>query len=113
MAIAAHLLCWETEALGEDDLEEAADEDDEDEDDDDEADDEAADVDMWLIFRLGDDVSHNEMECRRRTFSAEYWVRSFTTEQINKQGSPTGKQPLHPPPSSQGDIWCGQALDVE
>ena len=59
--------------MGDDDL------DDDDDDEDDEDDDDEDDVDIWLNFRL-DEVSHKDMECRRCTFSAVYWVRSFTTE---------------------------------
>ncbi len=52
------------------------DEDDEDEDDDVEED----EIDMWLYLRRTDELSHNAIEWRRCTFSAEYWARSFTTE---------------------------------
>jgi hypothetical protein len=71
------LFCCEKEALGEDALDDADDdEDDEDEDEDVEED----EMDMWLYLRLTDELSHNAIECRRCTFSAEYCARSFTTE---------------------------------
>ncbi len=63
--------------MGEDALDDADDdEDDEDEDEDVEED----EMDMWLYLRLTDELSHNAIECRRCTFSAEYCARSFTTE---------------------------------
>jgi hypothetical protein len=72
----SYLFCCETEALGEDALDDADDDDDEDEDEDVEDD----DMDMWLYLRLTEELSHNAIECRLCTFSAEYWARSFTTE---------------------------------
>jgi hypothetical protein len=64
------LFCCETEALGEDALDDAVDdEDDEDDEDDDVEEDE---TDMWLYLRLTDELSHNAIECRLCTFSAEY-----------------------------------------
>jgi hypothetical protein len=65
--------------LGEDALDDA--DDDEDDDDDDEED----EMDMWLYLRLTDELSHNAIECRRCTFSAEYWARSFTTAITKKE----------------------------
>jgi len=50
-----------------------------DEDDEDVVEDDDDDVDIWLTLRLAEEVSHSDIEWRRWTFSAVYWVRSFTT----------------------------------
>jgi hypothetical protein len=56
-----YLFCCETEALGEDALDDA----DDDEDDEDDGDVEEDEMDMWLYLRLTDELSHNAIECRR------------------------------------------------
>jgi hypothetical protein len=84
------LFCCETEALGEDALDDADDDEDEDEDDDVEED----EMDMWLYLRLTDELSHNAIECRRCTFSAEYCARSFTTEMTKEESSKTSIEKL-------------------